>query len=292
MVRAAKKTEKVCFLICPIGEPNSEERKRSDQIRDIFLKDVLAEFNYKVNRADDYNKSGVITNQIIEKLVNDDLVIADLSGHNPNVFYELAIRHAAKKPFIHIINEGEDIPFDISPVRAVPYNLQDYQCMVKAKDTLKDMIKDIERSKSPITNPVTLTMAILDFNNKTSDTKLTKALNTVVSSVQELYMTSERTYYLLRDERRRIPTRIYYDIKNILDQIAEIIDKQECTDNKTLLAILNMLKNLHKDMLRDSRYDIPADVYIGRSINIRDPFQIEITQKFDTLIAKVADIEK
>lgn len=70
-------------------------------------------------RADEIDDEGLITNQIIEHLIEDDLVVADLTGLNPNVFYEVAVRHAARKPIVHLITTGQDIPFDVANMRAV-----------------------------------------------------------------------------------------------------------------------------------------------------------------------------
>ena len=86
--------EKQCFVIAPIGEAESDTRKRSDQI----------------------SEPGIITSQVIQHIVDDPLVIADLTGRNPNVFYELAIRHAIKKPLVQIIKKGEAFPFDLTAV--------------------------------------------------------------------------------------------------------------------------------------------------------------------------------
>ena len=58
-------------------------------------------------------RPGLITAQVIQNLVEWELVIADLSEHNPNVFYELAVRHALKKPIVQLIQAGQKIPFDV-----------------------------------------------------------------------------------------------------------------------------------------------------------------------------------
>ena len=102
--------EKICFVIAPIGEPGSEIRKRSDQILEHIIRPTVESCGYKAVRADEIAEPGLITNQIIRHVVNDPLVIADLTGQNPNVFYELAIRHYIGKPLIQIINKVEDIP--------------------------------------------------------------------------------------------------------------------------------------------------------------------------------------
>src|SRR3974390_1966415 len=111
--------EKICFVICPIGDENTPIRKRSDQIFKHIIEPAVKEDGYKCLRSDHIPSPGLITSQVIEHLINSDLVIADLSGHNPNVFYELTIRHAIQKPFIQLIERGEKIPFDISGLRTI-----------------------------------------------------------------------------------------------------------------------------------------------------------------------------
>jgi len=96
--------EKTCFVICPIGDEGSPERKWSDDILECIITPVVEKMGYqKPIRADHINESGIITRQIVDLLIDSDLVIADLSFRNPNVCYELAVRHVAKKPFIHMI---------------------------------------------------------------------------------------------------------------------------------------------------------------------------------------------
>ncbi len=68
---------------------------------------------------------GIISRQIVSHLLDADLVIADLTGRNPNVFYELAIRHATGKPFIQLITKGEVIPFDVDHQRTILFDRTD-----------------------------------------------------------------------------------------------------------------------------------------------------------------------
>ena len=61
---------------------------------------------YEVTRADKIAESGIINSQIIQRIVEDELLIADLTDMNANVFYELAIRHSIRKPFVQIMQKG------------------------------------------------------------------------------------------------------------------------------------------------------------------------------------------
>lgn len=86
--------EKKCFVVSPIGQLGSEIRKRSDQIFKYVIAPCVNTFKYKPVRADDISEPGIITNQIIQYIIDSPLVVADLTSYNPKVFYELAIRHA------------------------------------------------------------------------------------------------------------------------------------------------------------------------------------------------------
>lgn len=88
------------FVIGPIGQAGSDVRKRADLVLHSIIKPALGPLNYTVTRADDITNPGQITPQVITFINSADLVIADLTGHNPNVFYELAIADALEKPVI------------------------------------------------------------------------------------------------------------------------------------------------------------------------------------------------
>src|SRR5438128_2309435 len=108
---------KLCFVISPVGDEGSDIRKRADQILKHVISPIVKELGYEPVRSDQISKPGVITGQIIEHLIEDSLVVADLTGYNPNVFYELAVRHAVRKPVVQLRKKGEPLPFDVAPVR-------------------------------------------------------------------------------------------------------------------------------------------------------------------------------
>jgi hypothetical protein len=109
---------KSCFVIAPIGEANSSTRKQSDQVLRHVIRPAV-EPTYRAVRADEIAEPGMITSQIMQRVIEDDLVIADLTDLNPNVLYELAVRHAILKPFVQIMANGQTIPFDVSGIRTV-----------------------------------------------------------------------------------------------------------------------------------------------------------------------------
>ena len=132
---------KSCFVISPIGEDLTETRKRADQVLKHLIRPAVESCGYKAVRADEIDKPGLITSQVIQAVVNDDLVIADLTETNPNVFYELAVRHVIRKPLIQIIQKGERIPFDVGGMRTIQFDHQDLDSVAEAKDSIIKQIK-------------------------------------------------------------------------------------------------------------------------------------------------------
>ena len=113
------RAENACFVISPIGDESSPERKRSDQLYKYVVTPAAEAHGYAPVRADKISEPGVITTQIVEYLRDAPVVVADLTDHNPNVYYELAVRHALQKPFVHMIEKRQKLPFDVSPNRAI-----------------------------------------------------------------------------------------------------------------------------------------------------------------------------
>jgi hypothetical protein len=150
---------KVCFLITPIGADGSEERRHADMMLKHLMGPVAAQFDLKVVRADKIDKSGLITQQIFEHLVKARLCVADLSFSNPNVFYELGVRHICKLPTIQVIRKGDKIPFDVAQGRTIIVDTLDLYTIMdrfdSARRELAEHVKEILTNKDAADdNPV------------------------------------------------------------------------------------------------------------------------------------------
>lgn len=80
---------------------------------------------YEPLRADELFNTGSVVEQIWEQIEKAKVLLADLSGKNPNVFYELGLAHAAKKPVVFTANNVEDVPFDLRHLRVIVYDIRD-----------------------------------------------------------------------------------------------------------------------------------------------------------------------
>jgi hypothetical protein len=85
------------------------------------IKPLIEQLGYSVSKADEDLRTGSVIEQIQESIRNSLLIIADVTGRNPNVFYELGFSHGLEKEVLIITQNEDDIPFDISHIRYFKY---------------------------------------------------------------------------------------------------------------------------------------------------------------------------
>jgi tetratricopeptide (TPR) repeat protein len=114
-----------------------------DQIYNEAIKPSAEESGLECIRGDEERTGGIIHRAMFARLLLCEFVIADLTTANPNVFYELGVRHAAK-PYttIPIFATIGDLPFDVHLVRAIPYDLKGGQLTDSAAASLKSELKN------------------------------------------------------------------------------------------------------------------------------------------------------
>jgi len=247
-VSESKRSEnmtKTCFVIAPIGDEESDTRKRSDQILKHIISPAAKECGYEALRADQISEPGIITSQVIQHIVDDPLVIADLTGRNPNVFYELALRHALKKPLVQVIKKGEQIPFDVAGMRTVPVDHHDLDSVEEAKGEIISQIRSVEdKGPEQIETPISVSIE-LQFLRQ-SENPEERSLADLVSSMSDLRsglaslekkISNPETIlppgYLQTvlkhvARRRALPERALFDIEHILRGIlsSKAVDKK------------------------------------------------------------------
>lgn len=144
--------QKTCFIVTPIGDANTEIRRRADGVISSVIKPVLSELGYQCIVPHEMNNMGSITKQVLEHLIKDEMVIANLTELNPNCMYELAVRHAVRLPVVCIVEEGTRLPFDITTERTLFYQ-NDMFGVIDLKKNLLAAVESAYQDKI-VDNPI------------------------------------------------------------------------------------------------------------------------------------------
>ena len=225
---------KTCFVLSPIGETDSEIRSNADKLFKYIISPVCESCGFEPVRVDQINDSDSITQTIIDKLLSSELVIADISGHNPNVFFEMGYRKCTDKPIIHLKKKGETIPFDVNTVRTFEYDLTDL-------DNVEETKKRLEQ-----------TIGTFSFENKTN------ALGQDEENNKQLFFQSILTMlYQIQDSitelKEQINKKDTETIQAIMQTSLNNAQKEESTDvvmMKTLLPELIKNPKLFQNLMQ------------------------------------------
>ena len=147
--------KKLIFVITPIGEKNSEKFKKYDAVFKTMIKPAVdnVDSSFKILRADHISQPGSFIKDILEHIQNAYIVIANLTDLNPNVFYELGVRHAISNRTIMITEDINSLPSDLKEYRAIPY-YPDITTIEEFKENLENTLNEIIKNPDKSDNPV------------------------------------------------------------------------------------------------------------------------------------------
>lgn len=163
---AEAKPKGTCFLLAPLGAPRSEVRQRSDLLLKLVIEPVAVAAGYRLVRADEFAAPGDITTQEIRLVMDAQLVIADLSGANPNVMYMLAVRHATQKPVILLTTDASHIPFDSITNRVIVIDRHDPNSVMGGMSELAAAIRESEVKPTDRGTPIAAAINIREVNRR------------------------------------------------------------------------------------------------------------------------------
>lgn len=158
-----------CFFITPMGEKNSETDNRSKTLikhfNELFIENDLP---IKVKRTNQYAAIGIMTNNIQQQIIAADFVIADLTGQNPNVYYELGYAQACSKPIIQICSSDNfQLASDIGHIYTEDYNLDNEFEFLKFNHRLLKIVNGLNFDKNiTMVNPMLVLEKVGEIEDK------------------------------------------------------------------------------------------------------------------------------
>lgn len=124
-----------------------------DSIYNDLIKPALENIGFEVARTDSLVNQHNILKDIVRHIASADIVVADLTALNPNVFYELGIAHALKKPTILLAQSINEIPFDLRSYRIVIYSTR-FDEIRKLSEALVKLGEKAKAHTLDFSNPV------------------------------------------------------------------------------------------------------------------------------------------
>jgi len=125
-----------CFVVMPFHNLYEIEYEK-------VIKPAIEESGLECIRGDEIYAEQEIIHDIWKSLKECRLVVAELSGRNPNVLYEIGLAHAIGKPIILITRNQEDVPFDLKALRYIYYDTNNPEWGQTLKTDLTKKIRGV-----------------------------------------------------------------------------------------------------------------------------------------------------
>ncbi|WP_257148083.1 hypothetical protein [Bacillus thuringiensis] len=227
--------DKTCFIITPIGDDQTDIRRAAEGVIDAVIIPSLVEMGFKnenIDVAHRMSNPGSINKQVITSVLECDLAIVNLTNLNPNVMYELAIRHATRKPVVQICQKGTRLPFDITEERTIFY-ANDMKGVIELQSNFKSMVDQAIDDEEP-DNPI---YRVIESNTIMKDVKesdpskymldrmesLEKNFSDLITSLKTSELKKNETVpFYLKGEALKFTFKI--NIANINKNIKDVLD--------------------------------------------------------------------
>lgn len=232
-----------CFVISPIGDPDSEIRKAADELLEYLIIPALRNCDFSPNniiRADKMYSPGSINSDILALIKSCDLCIIDVTGVNPNVMYECGMRHGNGKPYIMMVKSGEKLPFDIAGIRTIQYDLSSLKKAKESQDILEQFVSGL------------IETGFVRDEGTDSISSIAESIRQIEQKVDVLV----KNYSSMNTQLTISPSN---DLGDILEQLSPVQAFNYALSNRDVRLVENLLPRLEQS--------IPKDYFISHVID-------------------------
>lgn len=259
--------KKKVFVISPIGAEGSDIRAHANLFLSHIVRVALPDDEYEVRRADEDDSPYAITEAMLGRILEADICVADITGMNPNVMYELALAHAADKHVIVMTSDDSPSPFDIKDFRKIKYGLR----VDMAKAAVQQLRDKATHSRSEtafeaMLNPVATAFREwtdrqrIHAENDGADQAILRVIDRLDQKVDRLAAASRPAPERLEGSALRMTQEDALNmVEHYLSQLEEMREEMSRSTSPTLRATYEMLirdgKSLHKRL----RHNMPVE---------------------------------
>lgn len=264
-------TKKVAFVIMPIKAKGTEEYEHFLALYKRSIKPIVTEFGFEAIRADEINHPGLITKDLVNLLAESSLVIADLTNLNPNVYYELGMRHVLRnKGTLLILDESitKDPPFDITPFRCVRFKGM-ISGVGDLEQGIRNALTELIENQDKIDSPVHEWIGTKFFDEAKKREKRTRRWTTQSQENREDSATEPEDIIfeaIIEAEAEAIPEKI-------------ILEAKKAVSIQDLIAFLDCLQRfLNLNSFQPTEREYSEFYYLAKRINARSKVSKAILQ--------------
>jgi len=232
-----------CFVIMPISDQDGYEKGHFTRVYEYLIKPACESAGFVPERADDDVKTNYIVLDIINKILEADIVLCDLSAKNPNVLYELGIRQAFNKKTLLVKDNKTSRIFDIQGLRTIDYDESlRVDSVKKDKLALSTSLKETYGADDEEVNSIIQLLSIkpavindsVELSNESS--LLLKAINDVQSRLSLIEKNSNK-------KNGKLVSKTINGVEFTIDSFVYERDESDGTPSREIGKIIEVLED-------------------------------------------------
>ena len=193
---------KICFVIMPISTPDGYQEGHFECVYERIFKPAIEQAGFIPCRVDEGHASKSITEQIYRNLIRSQMVLCDISANNPNVFYELGVRHGLEEKISLVKDDLSEAPFDIKGIHFDVYssNMNKHYSHEDDIETIRKNLIETYNDETTEIRPIRRTKAALAYEGiqiprKANSFELEMKIKTLYEEIKSIKESVEQSTF-------------------------------------------------------------------------------------------------